>query len=355
MHIVLYSDDSVPVDLAKLAKNISARSEGIKCTAGRSTFSVPTDRVMYPQTYSLLPKKFYYANRKADLTICFTKVPYDNNYFFEYKGDTAIVSFYGWEKLTSLPMNNGVLYFVLMILSRMLPLGPSHRRTTGCINDFNGDKRTIDVGMRSAFLCPGCIGAIDTSSPFTGRDKKIFKTLKHLLNDLSSASRANTDIAKYWGSLGPAATFDVFICHNSADKKSVRQLTKQLKHLGLQPWLDEEQLRPGLPWQSELEKVITKIGAAAVIVGPSRIGPWQDAELRAFLAEFVKRGSPVIPVLLPGLKSPPNLPVFLNQMTWVDMRSKPKRALTSLVWGITGRNPQVLRTRRRARKTRRKA
>lgn len=352
MHIILYSDNSVTVDLARLSKNISARSSGIKCSVGRSTFTLPTDCVMFPRTYSLLLKKFYSANRKADLTICFTKVPYDNNYFFDYKGDTAIVSFYAWEKLTSLPMNNGVLYFLLMILSRMLPLGTSHRRTTGCINDFNADKRAIDIGMRSAFLCPDCVSVMGGSSSLTARDKKIFKTLKLLLNDLSSASRANIDIAKYWASLRPSVSFDVFVCHNSNDKKSVRRLTKQLKSLGIRPWLDEEQLRPGLPWQTELEKVITKIGAAAVIVGPSRTGPWQDAELRAFLGEFVKRGCPVIPVLLPGLKSPPSLPVFLNQMTWVDMRSKPKRALTSLVWGITGHNPQVLPAHGRARRAR---
>ena len=340
MHLILYADNSVNIDLRKISRGISARADGITCSAGRSVFTVPTDRVMYPDTYSLLTKKFHSANKKADLTACFTKVPYDNNYFFEYAGNTAIVSFFAWERLTSLPMNNGALYFVLMLLSRMLHLGPSHKQTTGCINDFNADKKAIDIGMRSAFLCPDCTNVVTLRKSSTGREKTIFKALRLLLNELSGASRDNIDIVKYWSSLHRTDAFDVFICHNSEDKKPVRRLTNQLKDVGIRPWLDEEQLRPGLPWQTELEKVITKIGAAAVVVGPSDIGPWQDAELRAFLGEFVKRKCPVIPVLLPGVKSPPNLPVFLNQMTWVDMRAKAKHAFASLVWGITGNKPK---------------
>jgi hypothetical protein len=54
-----------------------------------------------------------------------------------------------------------------------------------------------------------------------------------------------------------------------------------------------------------------------VIVG-SRVGPWQDQELAAFLRQFVKRRCPVIPVLLRGAERP-ELPVFLDGMTWVDL------------------------------------
>jgi hypothetical protein len=345
MHLILYTDSTINIDLAKLSKGISDRSQGIKCNIGRSKFIVATDRIKYPATYSSIPEKFYESNKKADLTICFTTVQYDNNYFFQYSGDTAIVSFFAWDRLTTLPMSNGILYFVLMLLSRKLRLGASHKRITGCINDFNADKTAIDIGMRSAFLCPDCTKLVTSRKAQTPREKNIFKTLKLLLNDLSAASRDNIDIIKYWSSERSSTSFDVFLCHNAEDKKVVRRLNEQLKDADIKPWLDEEQLQPGLPWQTELEKVICSIGAAAVIVGSSNIGPWQNAELRAFLSEFAKRKCPVIPVLLPGVKSPPDLPVFLNQMTWVDLRSNAKKGFASLIWGITGDNTRFNRKR----------
>ncbi len=74
-----------------------------------------------------------------------------------------------------------------------------------------------------------------------------------------------------------------------------------------------------------------------MIVG-SRIGPWQDAELAAFLRQFSRRHCPVIPVLLPGAERPP-LPVFLDGMTWVDLDVADPDPLDQLEWGVTGRHP----------------
>jgi hypothetical protein len=48
--------------------------------------------------------------------------------------------------------------------------------------------------------------------------------------------------------------FDVFLCHNSADKPAVRRIGEQLKEYGLLPWLDEWELRPGFSWQKVLEE-----------------------------------------------------------------------------------------------------
>jgi hypothetical protein len=338
MNLLLYADKTVNIDINRIARGISSRVKGIKCNGGETSFTVPTKRVVYPDTYKQLPKKFISANRKATRAFCFTKTPYDNNYFFEYDDNIAIISLYTWEKLTSLPMNNGALYFILMVISRNLHFGTTHKRTTGCINDFNSDKTAIDIGMRSAYVCPDCIKAFMASKP-SKTDNAVFKALKLLLNELSTASRDNIDIVKYWHAQHNTNSFDVFICHNTNDKKEIRRITSLLKGIGIHPWLDEEQLRPGLPWQRELEKIIPKIGAAAVFVGASGIGPWHNQELHAFLSEFVRRECPVIPVLLPGIKSPPELPIFLNQMTWVDLRKKYKQGLDSLAWGIKGSKP----------------
>jgi len=133
--------------------------------------------------------------------------------------------------------------------------------------------------------------------------------------------------------------FDVFLCHNSDDKPAVKAIGEQLKGLGLRPWLDEWELRPGLPWLRELEKQIKNIKSAAIFVGPNGIGPWQDRELDALLRQFVKRERPVIPAILPGCEQPPELPLFLGSMTWVDFRRDDPPPLQWLIWGITGKKP----------------
>lgn len=134
--------------------------------------------------------------------------------------------------------------------------------------------------------------------------------------------------------------FDVFLCHNHADKPAVRALASALKARGLQPWLDEDQLRPGQPWQRLLEHQIKSIGSAAVCVGQAGIGPWQMLELEGFLRQFVKRSAPVIPVLLADAMSAPELPVFLDAMTYVDLRLSDPDPMDRLEWGITGVHPR---------------
>jgi hypothetical protein len=134
----------------------------------------------------------------------------------------------------------------------------------------------------------------------------------------------------------PLQGFDVFLCHNSDDKPEVKKLGEQLKSLGIFPWLDEWELRPGIPWQRLLQQQIGKIKSAAVFVGKSGIGPWQQMELEAFLNEFVRRGCPVIPVILVGAPTKPRLPPFLGNMTWVDFRKQDPDPLKQIVWGITG-------------------
>lgn len=128
--------------------------------------------------------------------------------------------------------------------------------------------------------------------------------------------------------------FDVFLCHNSADKAEVQRVADQLRELGLKPWLDREQLRPGLPAAGGLQAQLGSVKAAAVFVGASGIGPWQGMEVLAFLSELVERGCPVIPVLLPSCPAKPPLPPFLKMLTWVDMREE--GAVSKLHWGITG-------------------
>jgi len=133
--------------------------------------------------------------------------------------------------------------------------------------------------------------------------------------------------------------FDVFLCHNSADKPAVKAIARALRGRGVLPWLDEWELPPGQPWQPLLEKQIGQIRSAAVFVGLAGVGPWQEQEIYGFLREFVARRSAVIPVLLDNAPSAPDLPIFLRAMTYVDFRLREPDPMVRLEWGITGVRP----------------
>jgi len=178
----------------------------------------------------------------------------------------------------------------------------------------------------------------DFSSPEDPADREIVRFwLEPILNHHQSPS-VRIEALRVLSLFGLAGDlFDVFLCHNSKDKDSIRELNSRLKDRGIKTWLDEEQLRPGIPWQDELERQIQGIKAVVVAVGSSGTGPWQDVEIRAFLEEFVRRGCPVIPLILPDCTSLPKLPLFLNQFTWIDLRKQKPDPFKLLVWGITGR------------------
>ncbi len=114
-------------------------------------------------------------------------------------------------------------------------------------------------------------------------------------------------------------------------------MEKALNKFGLRVWLDEEQLIPGRFWQDAMEAIIKTTRTAAVLVGQDGLGPWEKPEVRACLSQFVRRGLPVIPVLLPGASRKPDLPLFIEEFTWVDLRSGlTTEGLNKLKWGITG-------------------
>lgn len=136
-------------------------------------------------------------------------------------------------------------------------------------------------------------------------------------------------------------SFDIFLSHNSRDKPAVRELAEALRARGLKVWLDEWELVPGRPWQEALEEVIETTRSAAVLVGKDGLGPWQDAEMRSCLSEFVDRKLPVIPVLLPSpLEVEVPLPLFLKRFKWVDLRGGlTEEGINQLQWGATGKRP----------------
>jgi GTPase SAR1 family protein/nucleotide-binding universal stress UspA family protein len=145
-----------------------------------------------------------------------------------------------------------------------------------------------------------------------------------VLRGKTAVLRGKEDVAEY----------DVFFSYHWPDKDTVRSLARQLRDRGLRPWMDERQLRPGVLWQPELEEIIARVPAAAVVIGAQR-GPWQMREIYAFIQQSVNRGCAIVPVLLPDANTV-DLPIFLQGLTWVNLAVPEPDPIGQLVWGITG-------------------
>lgn len=137
-------------------------------------------------------------------------------------------------------------------------------------------------------------------------------------------------------------SFDVFLAHRSADKPLVRRIYKKLKERGLKPWLDEEEIPPGTPFQDEIQQAIGLVKTAAILIGTGSLGRWQALELKIFITQCVERNIRIIPVLLPGVTTIPEGLLFLSVFHSVSFNEgiDDERALSKMEWGITGQKPK---------------
>jgi hypothetical protein len=224
---------------------------------------------------------------------------------------------------------------------RAIPESVKRRRILECqscgelITDRQANRRR-ELG-HVAINCPVCetaISLLDYEDRFPSQHvSSIVLTIDRSADTRRTQEKAASTLQ---GKIA-TADFDVFLCHNVADKPIVKSIGERLKLQSILPWLDEWELQPGIPWQRLLEQQIKRIKSAAVFVGREGLGPWQHQEIEAFLREFVHRVCPVIPVFLPDASSEPELPVFLRGITWVDFRRLEPDPIERLIWGITGR------------------
>lgn len=361
MNILLYAENGLAVDLKAISQNLNAICKYSMFRTDKTRFQIESHQISCPSSYKSLPSSIVKKTERVDCTLFFSEKQYFNNYFFEAYGNLAIVSFYGWQHLTTLSRNNGVVYFIADIVALMIDDSVRHEDRTGCIYDFGWNKTGIDLEMRNALVCPSCLARI-SSNKLSMQKRKLFADLKEILDVLGKTSKWNKDIVTYWNSLlvstkkssadktspkemikrSSSHGHDVFLAHNSSDKLIVEIISSKLKERGLEPWLDRDQIPPGRWFQDVIQDTIRKISSAAVFIGAKGLGRWQVVELRSFISQCVERGIPVIPILLPGVSKLPKELVFLNGFNWVKFKRSPNEedALDNLEWGITGKHPK---------------
>jgi len=125
----------------------------------------------------------------------------------------------------------------------------------------------------------------------------------------------------------------VFLCHSNNDKPAVRELYQKLRaEPWIQPWLDEEELFPGMDWNMEIEKAIEETDVIMVCLSNNSITKegYVQREIRIALdyADYKPEGTLfIIPVRLEECTPPKRL----ARWQYVDyFKGQRKRALQRL-------------------------
>ena len=149
--------------------------------------------------------------------------------------------------------------------------------------------------------------------------------------------------------------FDVFLSHSSVDTLWVQRLAADLGRYEVSVWSAETQAGPsgkpnggpdGKPdgqarsGPDPLEQGLDTCGAMVLVVSPESLASgWvEETHARALaLAQRKDAALHLIPVLLHAVE----LPAFLAQRSWVDLRDPRQYAdgVWHVVWGITGEKP----------------
>ena len=209
-----------------------------------------------------------------------------------------------------------------------------------CCTEFS--ERQIQKRKNSGFIeinCPVCdIRTSLIDNALLSEQEQSELKLQALRIDALAKSKAEETTADTILK-GKKATedYDVFICYNKEDWQQVEEIYSKLKERGILPWIDFENIRPGSPWISELENIMSLVKTAAVFLGSSKEKSWQDEEIQKLLRISVQKGIRVIPVLLKNAPETIERSTFLSNNHVVDFRIDPPSPIEQLIWGITGR------------------
>src|SRR6476661_1031694 len=135
-----------------------------------------------------------------------------------------------------------------------------------------------------------------------------------------------------------SASYDVFLCYNSLEKEAASWLESQLKAEGLSVFRDDSVLIAGANLSAEIPAILRESCSCVVLLGPSGISAWQQAEIDIAFHRAVEDPSYGLMVLMLAGANPSDLPAALHHRLRVDFSSgfSDPHALRRLVDGIRG-------------------
>lgn len=126
----------------------------------------------------------------------------------------------------------------------------------------------------------------------------------------------------------------IFLCHSSIDKPFVEKLAKDLKRLGIQPWVDKWEIKVGDSLLWKINEGIRENDYLGVVLSPDALrSHWVKSEIGA---AWSKQMEVEKVVLLPILYRQCDIPIVLRDKKYADFSSDYQTGLTdlALVFGL---------------------
>jgi hypothetical protein len=112
----------------------------------------------------------------------------------------------------------------------------------------------------------------------------------------------------------------VFLCHSKEDKEKIRQLYARLRENGLEPWLDEIDLLPGMEWRSEIENAVRNADVVLVCLSKSSVMKTGFVQKEiAFALDTADEHPEGHIYVVPARLEACDMPQRLSRWQWVDL------------------------------------
>ncbi len=135
---------------------------------------------------------------------------------------------------------------------------------------------------------------------------------------------------------------DVFLSYSHGDVDQAREIDRLLRSEGIHSWFAEAELIPGSRWDVQINGAVDNAEVGIVLIGPSSVSSFEQSRE---LGRLLGRGTPVIPVLLPGAHNE-DVPVELRDLAYLDLRQEPdpRSNLVRIVSELSGHSQAPARS-----------
>lgn len=189
MKALLVKDEHTNLDVQECAKALNRICEATKFIPFEELLNLGSQSTFIDFSSERTQLQQRLIGMEKDHVLYSTSRQYGNNYFFYSTSDSTILSFFGWQHYTNLPIENGLFYFVATILALRIDDEFRHEDTTGCIYDFLWDKTGVDFGMKTGHICGDCLKRISKKLTASNALSDVFSDLTVILEILANTSR----------------------------------------------------------------------------------------------------------------------------------------------------------------------
>ena len=320
MNIYIAKDSTVDLKISEIVKYLNSKCGFVKFEELSLSYEAPDKLIKYPETHVKYLQHLKTKLKGDDFIIIITQNQYDNNYFYEGNGVT-ILSFFAWKYLTSLPIENGLIYFICGILiDEVIPYDSvDHSERLGCVNDFLYDKTRVDDGMRKGHICENCKKYIQKHR-LSEIQSFLYTDIISLLKDLAIASGQERSIISNKQDINVNAdNFNIrtdkihkinknggtslFISYSHKDEKDRMKLEDHLKilqRLGLISTWTDRKITAGDEWKGQIDKNLKTARIILMLISSNFMASdyCYDIEMATALERHENSETTAIPIIL---------------------------------------------------------